>query len=167
MHKMTQQNVQAAFAGEAQAHTRYLVFAGIAEEESKPNIARLFRAVVYAEQVHATNHLKVLKGVRGSVENLDVAIGGETFETEEMYPVYINDAKLQGEKEAEKFSHYALEAEKIHAQMYTHAKQAASGNKDVEFKNVFVCPVCGHTVEGEAPDYCPICGAKKEVFKKF
>ncbi len=167
MHKMTQQNLQNAFAGESQAHMRYLIFSGAAEKEGKPNIARMFKAISYAEEVHATNHLKALAMINKTPDNLDVAIVGETFEIEEMYPVYNNDAKLQGEKEAEKSTHYALEAEKIHAQMYKKAKEAALKNKDIELAEVYICSVCGYTKEGEVPEYCPICGAKREFFKKF
>jgi rubrerythrin len=105
--------------------------------------------------------------VKQTVENLDVAIGGETFEVEEMYPVYNNDAKLQGEKEAEKSTYYALEAEKIHAKMYRMARELAAKDKDAEINTVYVCPVCGYTVEGGIPDYCPVCGVKKEIFKTF
>lgn len=61
MRKMTKENLRNAFAGESQAHMRYLIFAEKAEEEGFKNLARLFRAIVYAEQVHATNHYNVLE----------------------------------------------------------------------------------------------------------
>lgn len=166
MHKMTQQNLQNAFSGESQAHMKYLIFSEIAEKEKKPNIARLFQAIAYAEKVHATNHLKVLKGTGKTPDNLDTAIAGETFEVEEMYPVYNNDAKFQNEKEAEKSTHYALEAEKIHAKMYNDAKEAASKDKDIKLESIYICPICGYTAT-KLPDYCPVCAAKKEVFKEF
>lgn len=167
MHKMTQKNIQEAFAGESQAHMKYLIFSEIAEKENKPNIARLFQAISFAEKVHANNHLKVLGMVKKTAENLETAIQGEDFEVEEMYPVYFNAAKFQGEKEAEQSTHYALEAEKIHAQMYKKAKDAVLKDKDISLGAVFICPVCGFTIEGEIPDFCPVCGAKKNVFKKF
>ena len=167
MHKMTEQNLRSAFAGESQAHMRYLIFAEAAEKERKSNIARLFKAIAYAEEVHAANHLKALGGIEETKGNLETAVGGETFEVEEMYPVYNIAAKLQNEKEAERSTHYALEAEKIHVGMYKKAKEAAKEGKDLDLKDVYICPVCGYTVEGEVPEYCPVCGAKREVFKKF
>jgi rubrerythrin len=167
MRKMTQQNLQSAFAGESQAHMRYLIFAEIAEKEGKPNIARLFKAIAYAEQVHAKNHLEVLGGIGKTLKNLEAAIGGETFEVDEMYPAYNEVAKLQGENEAQRSTHYALEAEKIHAQLYTKAKDAVEKDKDLEIGKVYICPKCGYTVEEEAPEYCPICGVKREEFKEF
>ena len=164
---MTEDNLKAAFAGESQAHMKYMIFSEMAEKEGKLNIARLFKAVSYAERVHATNHLKVLGAVKKTPDNLDAAIGGETYEVEEMYPAFLEEAKTQGEKEAEKSNHYALEAEKIHAEMYKNAKQAAVKNKDIQLGEVSICPVCGYTVEGDAPDFCPVCGVKKSLFKKF
>jgi rubrerythrin len=167
MHKMTEENIKNAFAGESQAHMKYQIFADAAEKDGRPNIARMFRAIAYAEQVHATNHLRVLGGVKKTAENLGTALAGETFEIDEMYPVYLSDAKLQNEKDAERSSHYALEAEKIHAVMYQKARDVAAQGKDLELKTVHICPICGYTVEGETPDYCPVCGAKGSLFKKF
>lgn len=167
MHEMTRQNIQTAFAGESQAHMKYVIFAQKAEKEGKVNIARLFRAIAYAEQVHATNHLKVLNGISDTPGNLETAIKGETFEINEMYPAYLKEAQEQGEKAAEQSTHYALEAEKIHARMYAQAKDAAGTGKDIALKEVYICPVCGYTHEGEPEDFCPVCGAKKEIFKKF
>jgi len=167
MHEMTKQNLKNAFAGESQAHMKYQIFADVAEKDGKANIARLFRAISYAERVHAQGHLKVLGGIQGTPENLAEAIAGETFEVAEMYPVYNVDAKFQGEKEAERSTHYALEAEKIHAEMYTKARQAALAGQDISLKEVYICPVCGYTHEGEPDDFCPVCGVKKGMFKKF
>lgn len=167
MHKMTQTNLLNAFSGESQAHMRYLIFSEIAEKENKPNISRLFKAIAYAEQVHASNHLKALGMVKDTTKNLDNAIEGETFEVEEMYPVYNNTAKFQNEKEAEKSTHYALEAEKIHAKMYRKAKDASLEDKDIDLSVIYICPVCGYTVEGEPDEFCPVCGISKKNFKKF
>jgi len=167
MHKMTQANLEAAFAGESQAHMKYLVFAAKAEKEGLPNVARLFRANAYAEQVHATNHLKALKGLGKTVDNLDVAIGGETYEVDEMYPAFLAVAELQGEKGAVRSNKWAMEAEKIHAEMYSAAKTAVEDGEDAEVGQVYVCEVCGWTGEGEPPDRCPLCKAKKDRFVTF
>ncbi|SQD93245.1 Rubrerythrin-2 [Candidatus Bipolaricaulis anaerobius] len=167
MRKMTEQNLRDAFAGESQAHMRYLIFADVAEREGKPNIARLFRAIAYAEQVHAQNHYRELGMIRGSADNLTVAIDGETYEVEEMYPAYNAVAELQGEKGAVRSTHYALEAEKIHAQMYKGAQEAAQAGKDIQLKTVYICPICGYTAEGEAPARCPVCQAPREKFRAF
>ncbi|MCX7919621.1 MAG: rubrerythrin family protein [bacterium] len=167
MRKMTENNLHSAFAGESQAHMRYLIFADIAEHAGRPNLARLFRAIAFAEQVHATNHLKELKGIGDSSVNLQEAISGETFEVEEMYPAYQAVAKLQEEKGAVRSTTWALEAEKVHAIMYREAKQAIDRNEDAAVGDIYICSVCGYTASGKEVDVCPLCGAKKEKFKKF
>ncbi|MGQ9844728.1 MAG: rubrerythrin family protein [Caldisericia bacterium] len=167
MKKMTERFLNDAFAGESMAHMKYLIFSEIAEKEGFPNISRLFKAISYAEKVHATNHLRNLGLVGKTIENLQTGIDGETFEIEEMYPVYNNTAKLQEEKGAELSTHYALEAEKIHAELYKMAKKSSQENKDIDIKEIYICPVCGYTHIGEPPDKCPICGVSKDRFQKF
>ena len=167
MRKMTEDNLKSAFAGESQAHMRYLIFAKRAEAEGFPNIARLFKAISYAEQVHATNHFGALGFIRGSSDNLQMAIDGETYEVNEMYPAFNAVAQMQGEKGAVQTFNFALQAEKIHASMYQNAKQIVESRRDIQLGPMFICEVCGHTVEDEAPDKCPICGAAKEEFRKF
>jgi rubrerythrin len=167
MKKMTEANLKAAFAGESQAHMKYLNFAERAEKEKMPNVARLFHATAYAERVHASNHLRALEGVAGSAVNLGEAIAGETYEVEEMYPAFTAVAALQEEKKALRSMNWALEAEKDHARLYSVAKSAVEGGKDIAAVDIFVCGTCGHTVEGQAPDVCPVCGAKREIFRKF
>jgi rubrerythrin len=167
MKEMTKENLGAALAGESQAHIKYLSFAAKAEKEGKANIARLFQAIAYAEQVHAMNHLKELGGVGDTVANLQAAINGENFEVDEMYAAYLVVAEEQGEKGAQRTMTYALEAEKIHSQMYGDAKKAAELGQDIDMAEVYVCPVCGFTHIGEPPDRCPVCNTKKERFRAF
>jgi rubrerythrin len=164
---MTKENLKSAFSGETQVHMKYLIFADKAEEEGFKNIARLFRAIAFAEMVHASNHLNALNGSNITLDNLDIAIEGENFEVDEMYPSYKAVAELQDEKKAVKSMHYALEAEKIHAALYLEAKDAVTLNKDLEIGEVNICHVCGHTVIGNAPERCPICGVQRDKFKKF
>ncbi|MFO7152828.1 MAG: rubrerythrin family protein [Bacillota bacterium] len=178
---MTADFLRSAYGGESMAHMRYLIWSEVAEKEGFKNIARLFKAIAYAEQVHARNHFNEIDGNlgdatvaaggvfggRNTVENLEGAIMGELHEVEQMYPVYLNAAKFQNESGAERSFHYALEAEKIHAKLFKQAQDAAKQGKDMEMKAVYICPICGHTVLDEAPDQCPICGAKKEAYKAF
>jgi rubrerythrin len=167
MKEMTKANLQAAFAGESQAHMKYMVFADLAEREGLTNVARLFRAASFSEQMHATAHLRALGGANVTVKNLEVALGGENFEVEEMYPAYMAVAKLQEEKQAATSMERAFEAEKVHAKLYARAKESAEAKKDLDLPAIFVCEVCGYTVEGAAPDKCPICGAPLTRFRKF
>ena len=84
-----------------------------------------------------------------------------------MYPVYNKVAEFQGEGGAVRSTHYALEAEKIHETMYRDAQRIVASGKDPEIETVHICPVCGYTVAGEAPEFCPVCGAKREMFRSF
>jgi rubrerythrin len=167
MKEMTKSNLEAAFAGESQAAMKYLIYAEKAEKEGYLETARLFRAISYAEQVHATNHLRVLGGIKDTAANLEAAAGGENHEVFEMYPAFDAVAKLQDEKAALRSFHYAIEAEKIHEDMYKNALKNVLKKKDIEKIAVYVCPVCGHTVFDEAPDKCPVCGVPKEKYEKF
>jgi len=167
MKKMTEQSLWAAFAGESQAHMKYLIFAKKAEREGLVNVARLFRAVAFAEQIHATNHFRNLGGIGETGENLGEAMAGENFEVEEMYPAYDAVAKLQGEKGAERSIHYALEAEKIHEAMFGQARGTVISGKDPTLGDIYICPVCGYTCEGTPPERCPVCNAPSSSFKKF
>jgi len=167
MKEMTKENLKAAFAGESQAHIKYLAYSAQAAKDGKPNIARLFHAIAYAEQVHAMNHLKELGGIGDTVSNLQAAIDGESFEVDEMYAAYLEIAELQDERGAKRSMRYAVEAEKIHVDMYGDAKTAAEAGEDMEIGEVYICPVCGFTHIGEPPDRCPVCKAKKDRFKAF
>lgn len=160
----TTDNLQHAFAGESQANRKYLFFAEKAEEEGQKQIARLFRAAAEAETIHAHNHLRALKGIRSTKENLQEAITGETHEFKEMYPGMIAAAKAAGNKEAERTFSFANEVEKVHAQLYQKYLEAMEAKKLVD---IYVCPVCGYTVEEAPPDNCPVCNAKGKTFKKI
>ncbi len=181
MHDMTAANLRSAFAGESMAHMRYGIWAAKAERDGFPNVARLFRAVLHAERVHATMHFSELRAAPGAFmlasmggfgmgttsQNLQGAIDGESFEVTEMYPAYLETAKAQNEAGAQRCFGYAAVSEKIHAALYLRAKQAVDSARDVELKPVHVCDVCGCTVEGELPETCPLCNAKKDRFATF
>jgi rubrerythrin len=167
LKKMTFANLQSAFAGESQAYIRYSSFAEQARKDGLANVARLFEAAAASEEIHAGNHLKALDGVQDTASNLTAAAGGEDFEIEEMYPSYIAIAERQAEKKAMRTMNNALQAEKIHLALYRHASEDLSAGQDIAQTDYYVCPVCGYTMEGEPPDVCPICGAKRELFRRF
>jgi rubrerythrin len=165
---MTEEFLRSAFAGESQAHMKYLAFADRAEKEGKPRIANLYRAIAHAERVHATNHLEALAGVQDTGANLLTAKAGEDYEIDEMYPAYLETAERQGEKKAARSMRFALEAEKIHSELFAKAKEAVDAGEDIGEVKVWVCPICGFTVLGdEVPARCPVCNALAKVFAAF
>jgi rubrerythrin len=108
----SEQFLMEAFAGASQANRRYLAFAQQAEKEGYPQVAKLFRAAAEAETVHAHAHLRALKGVKSTVENLKEAISGETHEFNIMYPAMIGTAIVEGHKEAEHPSNMPIKWER-------------------------------------------------------
>ena len=162
----TSENLQAAFAGEGQANRKYLFFAEKADEAGDKQTARLFRAAAEAETVHARNHLRVMGGIKSTKENLEVAVGGENYEFTEMYPGFIEQAKSENNGQAERSFDLANKVEKIHHGLFQKALKGLESGESIGDKPYFVCQVCGNTVEGEAPERCPICGAPRSRFKK-
>ena len=181
MKQMTQQNMINAFGGESMANMRYRHFAIQAQKENFPNVARLFEAISHAEFIHAGDHYREIKhlnegmvansmgafGPGDTAKNLGLAVDGETFEIEEMYPAYMEIAKLQEEKSAYRSFEWSYKTEKKHKELFEKAKKAVDNAGDVQLDDIQVCKVCGYTLEGEAPDKCPVCNAKKEEFKKY
>lgn len=136
---MTVDFLSSAYGGESMAHMRYTIWGDSAEKDGYPNI----------------------------VENLQGAIDGELHEIDQMYPVYLETAKFQNESDAQRSFHYALEAEKIHAKMFKDAQDMAKQQKDISDETIYVCPICGFTEIGDNVENCPVCGAKKDIFKSF
>ena len=159
----SEQNLMNAFAGESQANRKYLAFAKKAEDEGYSQVAKLFRAAAAAETIHAHNHLQALGAVKSTKENLLAAISGESYEFQKMYPQMIADAKAAGQDYALRTFNLANEVEKVHAALYQKALDSLGRNTAIDY---YVCSVCGYTAEGEAPDDCPVCRAKKQAFKK-
>ena len=181
MRPMTEQNMIDAFGGESMAHMRYRIFAEQADKEGFSNVARLFRAIADAEFVHAGDHYKVLRhlndgrvagsmgafGPGDTAKNLGLAVAGETYEVEEMYPSFMAIAEHQNEKGAYRSFQWSYETEKMHKALFEKAQQAVEKGDDVDLGPVQVCSVCGYTIEGEAPDRCPVCNALKEKFTAY
>jgi rubrerythrin len=144
-------------------------------------VARLFRAIAAAEFIHAGDHYRELKHLDGgfvansmaafgpgdTAKNLGLAIAGESFEIEEMYPTYIEVAKFQGEKSAARSFDWSYQTELQHKALFEKAKASVDNGEDTDIGDVHVCQLCGYTLEGEAPDECPVCKAKKERFKAY
>ena len=180
---MTSEFLRSAYGGESMAHMRYLLWGEHATRSNFDNIGRLYKAIAYAEQVHAHNHFTALKeatggytvaaggefGLQSVADNLGWAIEGELGEVQQMYPAYLKVAEMQEELEAVRSFHYALEAEKIHAEMFGQAREYALKGKDMPLgeDQIYICPVCGFTHIGHYRDNCPVCKCKPELFAPF
>jgi rubrerythrin len=162
----TQENLETAFCGESEAYQKYMAFAKKAKKDGFKNIAKLFETTAAAERIHAEGHLSAMEKIKTTVENLEAAINGETYEFDDMYPPMHEQAVAEGHK-AKKMFGYALEAEKVHAQLYKKALQAAKEGKDIDEVNIYLCPVCGYIELGTPPEKCPVCGVKASSFTQI
>ncbi len=169
-------NLQTAFNGESNAHARYLEFANKADQEGYGSVASLFRAAARAEQIHADNHAVVIRklggnpqakiektAVKSTSENLQVAIQGETYERDVMYPQFIKEARAERNTDALQTFNYAKSAETEHARLYTeaHSNLAQLKGKAVSY---YVCTVCGFTTTKMDFDKCPSCFNPKDKY---
>ncbi len=161
----TDENLKAAFAGESQANRKYLAFAKKAEQDGLPKVAALFKAAAEAETIHAHGHLAAMDGIKTTEENLIAAIEGETYEHEDMYPPMYELAQKEGHKAARMFK-WAMEVEKVHADLYKVALEAVKAGKDLD-QEVYLCSVCGHLEFGQAPEKCPTCNVPASKFVKY
>lgn len=182
-NQQTVKNLMAAFEGESNAHAKYTEFAKKADEEGLGGVASLFRAAARAEQIHATNHARVIGllgghaeaeihaiEVKGTLDNLKTALAGENYEISEMYPGFLDEAEQRGTKAAVRTFTYALEAEKTHSRLYGEAiALLVAGKREAwigETRDFYVCPVCGYTSETEEEhERCPVCNAPWEKFE--
>ena len=160
----TAHNLQDAFAGESQANRKYLAFARKADQDGLAQVAKLFRAAAEAETVHAHAHLRVMGGINSTAENLKVAIAGEGEEFRSMYPKFLAEAQTEKHKPAEISFQNALVVEEIHHGLYSKALEAVEAGKDLAQADLYVCSVCGNTVEGDRPDTCAVCGVPGSKF---
>ncbi|MFV0436805.1 MAG: rubrerythrin family protein [Desulfopila sp.] len=159
----TTENLKEAFAGESQANQKYRAFAKKAEKDGFANIAKLFRTTAEAERIHAEGHLKAMEMIASTADNLQAAINGETYEFTEMYPPMLEKAKADGHN-AKTMFRFAVEAEEVHAEIYTKALEAVKKGVDLDVSDFYLCPICGYIELGKAPDKCPVCGALQKVF---
>lgn len=160
----TKENLEEAFGGESEANRKYLAYAQKAEEEGYEQVAHLFRTIAEAETIHAHNHFRAMGKVGNTAENLQDAIDGEDYEYQDMYPEFLEEAKEEGETEAKTAFRFALKAEEVHSSLYNEALQAVEAGEDLPEREIYLCEVCGHTVLGEPPENCPICGSDKEKY---
>ena len=176
-------NLLAAYEGESNAHSKYVLFAAKADAEGWHGAASLFRAAARAEQIHATNHARVIKQLGGeakcqihpvqvesTLDNLKTALAGERYEIETMYPGFIAEAEGADIAIAKRTFTWAMEAEKTHARLYSEAVDLVTkGRNDCWVGSpcaFYVCAACGYTSETAAGQAkCPVCNLAWDKFE--
>ena len=115
---LTIKNIEAALAGESQAHIKYRYFAKIAREEGFEDVAKHFEHTADQELLHAWGHLELLIGKPSTKECLEKAIEGETYEFTVMYPEFEATAKHEGDEEAAKEAALQIQESSEHAEQF-------------------------------------------------
>jgi rubrerythrin len=115
---VTIKNLEAALAGESQAHIKYRYFARIARAEGHEEVARHFEHTADQELLHAWGHLELLIGKPSTKECLQMAIEGETYEFTTMYPGFKEQAFSEGLAAASKEFTEQIEESREHAEEF-------------------------------------------------
>lgn len=179
--EQTKECLKLSILGERSAVKKYGLFAEKAEQEGKPNLAKLFRGLVAAERIHIKNHLSALceefgddsceqVEVGSSLENINYAIEGEVAEAKEMYPRFMKTVKKEGEDQFYKVALLSLEwaakAEKIHAKILKIAQKSIHSGADFPCSGIYLCRVCGNLEIGSKPEsHCVVCGHDEAFFQ--
>ena len=163
----TEQNLQAAFAGESQARNKYTYFASVAKKEGYEQIAEIFLETADNEKEHAKLHFKALSGIGDTAANLKAAAAGEGYEWTTMYPDMAKDARAEGFDEIARMFEGIAKIEKTHQERYLALlKNLESGAVFEKAQKVkWRCRNCGFVYEGtKAPEKCPVCQHPKAYF---
>jgi rubrerythrin len=173
----TLRNLQTAYSRERNANSRYLACAQKADDERYREVAGSFRAAARAEEIHLMNHGAVIRGmgaapagtlefpvVKSTRETLLIATKGEAYECETMYPVFIELAEAEGNREAARTFDLARKAEVQHFNLFSNVLTALANGWSISGK-YYVCTVCGYTVDEPVTDRCVSCASQAEKYE--
>ena len=167
-----------AFAGECQAHTRYLLAAREAIKQNLPVLRQLFEFTAKQELIHAElfaqnlqqNGIKVIRtdaaypldDAHDLAAVLRVAQEHELKEAQEVYAAFAETAAREEQQPVAVLFRQIAAIEQTHAERFgIFADLMAQGKLFREDEPViWLCMNCGHIHEGtEPPQNCPVCGA--------
>ena len=166
----TEKNLQTAFAGESQAHTKYQYYASKAIKDGYVEIGNLFEETAKNEKEHAKIWFKLLHGgeVPSTEINLEDAASGENYEWTDMYAGFAKTAMEEGFTEIAFLFEKVAAIEKTHEERYRkllgNIKDGLVFSRDEDM--IWECLNCGHIVIGKkAPELCPVCKHPKSFFQ--
>ncbi len=166
----TEKNLMEAFAGESQAHVKYMYYASQAKKDGYVQIQNFFVQTANNEKEHAKLWFKALHGgkVPTTTTNLKDAAGGENFEWTDMYDRMAKEAEEEGFDEIAKQMRGVLAIEKRHEERYLKLLKNIEENKvfEREEEQVWECLNCGHLHVGKkALTVCPVCDHPQAHFE--
>ena len=164
----TTKNLMAAFQGLSEARNMYTFFAEIARKEGYHYIAKIFEETAENEKYHALEEIKLLLGKPSTLDNLKEAVGGENYESEDMYPRFAEEAELEGNQAAAILFTQIAKIEKHHRdrfrKLHDLVEQKAVYQREEPIK--WKCSICGYVYEGtEPPLKCPYCKHPQEYYE--
>lgn len=164
----TQDNLKAAFIGESEARNKYTFYADVARKEGYHYIAKIFEETAENEKYHALEEIKMLLGESSTLANLKEAVGGENYESEDMYPRYAKEAELEGNQAAAILFNQIAKIEKHHRDRFQALLDMV--NNEMVYKRdepiKWKCSVCGYVYKGtEPPPRCPYCKHTREYYE--
>ena len=166
----TEQNLKAAFAGESQAHTKYLYYASKAKKDGYVQMENLFTDTALNEKEHAKIWFKLLHEgeVPDTMTNLKDAAEGENYEWTDMYATFAKEAAEEGFTKIAKLFEMVAKIEKEHEERYrkllANIEEGAVFSKENDA--VWQCVNCGHIIIGKkAPKMCPVCEHAQSYFQ--
>jgi rubrerythrin len=184
----TVENLQKAIKGETEAKHKYNLFSQKAMTENLEDIAHLFKAVSFGEQIHIENHVKALEvlkdkeigtidqfninidntiQIEGTEINLKRSIQGEMDEFKNMYKDFVKIANKEDFDVAELSFTLARKAEKQHASAFKQYLKFLKKEKKIPFKRIYICQICGNIEFDDPPENCPVCDHSKKFFKEI
>ena len=158
----TEQNLATAYAGEAQAYTKYQYYASKAKKDGYVQISKIFEETAHNESEHAKIWFKLLHGgkIPSTTENLADCIAGENYEWTDMYKTFAEEARAEGFDEIAELFEGVGKIEKEHEERYrkllSNIEEGIVFSRDGE--QIWQCGNCGHICVGKkAPEVCPVC----------
>ena len=164
----TEENLHAAFAGESMARNKYLIYAAVARKEGYHYIANILEETAENERRHAKDHFKLLGGIGDTVSNLRAAMGGEDYETREMYPNFAKDAESEGNRDATILFKMIAKIEEHHRDRFKKLLEMVEAGTVYKRETAikWKCSVCGYIHIGkEPPAVCPACKHPREYYE--
>ena len=166
----TEKNLWAAFAGEAQAHTKYLYYASKAQMDCYQQISDIFNETARNEKAHAKIWFKLVHGVGDTKENLADAAAGEHGEWTSMYPEFARVAREEGFDKIARLFDAVGKIEQEHDERYkillSNVEEGKVFRRDE--KIIWQCLNCGYVCESpQAPAKCPVCEHPQSFFQQL
>lgn len=166
----TEENINAAFNGEARSHMKYLLYSDAARRSGDPVLAKLMMDFAENEKEHAEIWLEYMGELSDNQNNIETILSGEEYESDVMYPEFARMAREEGFNEIADKMMMTAQAEKNHGRMLnTYLNSLKNGTRYTgEDDTEWVCTNCGYTTTGASlPERCPLCSYTRSYFVKL